>query len=503
MNRTKRIAVGSFISVSFSLLQMILALWKTKLVISSFGVDVNSINAAAAQVFSYVVLLEGGIGAGFLYKMYGPMAEGDKNGVNQLYNGLRYSMKRVAIIMGVVLIAVSFLYPLVLADNQLGYPRIVLILLLLSARMMIPYYFSVHNKQMLIISEQQYILSLIDGSINLAFSLTEVFMIAVLHSGFETVLLVGILFTGLNSFLYYWAVMRTIKPFVAATKVRSMDGIKMTKDIMFHKLCYIANAQIDLLILSFLDLFKTTVYSAYNGIINYPTQIINKVITNIRGTIGIKLNSNAETESYSLFKEIFALNTFIASVVCCVFIIMINDFIGLWLGKEFLVSRFAVVLYSMCMFNAMLNESYLIIRDGKGLYKESKWYTLATAIGNLVLSIVLVKKLGIEGLLLATVMCTYLIMDVGNILLIFNKVFHKKPTVYFDYLRSFCAILVGAWLGGVVHNSIYMIMKEGNYVSFAVCAMGVSALVILVTYVIFYASNYYFRRIINRIIHIR
>lgn len=501
MDRSKKIALGSIIGVLFSLIQIILVFWKTRLIIYSYGVDINSINAAATQLLGYVTLFEAGIGAGFLYKMYKPMAEKNEFEVNRLYNGLKKSMKRIATLMTGVLLVICVLYPLALANENFSYLRIMLILILLSARMLIPYAFSIHNRQMLILTEQQYIISFIDGIINLLFSVFEIFLIKYFNASYEAVLILGILFTGINSLLYYVAVMKSVKPLVTNTTECSFEGTKMTKDIIFHKLCYVANAQIDVFILSFLNLFKTTVYSTYNSIISYPTQIMNKIISNLRATMGLKLNSkDYASKSYPLFKEIISLNTFLASVVCCVFVILVNEFVTLWLGANFIVSQFSVILFAMILFNSMINESILIIRDGSGLYKESKKYTFATAVANLVFSVILVQKLGIDGLLIATVCCTYFIMDIGNNMLIFSKVFHCKMTIYFDYLISVFSIFIAYHAGNSIYKLVLNLFTNTNYITFAIAAAVVSSVVFLICFSLFFVANKYFRKIIKRII---
>ena len=296
MNRAKKVALGSVFSLVFALLQIVLSLLRTRIIINGYGTDINSISSVSSQLFNYVTLLEGGIGAGFLYTMYKPMAEQNLLEVNKLYNGLKKSIRRVAYFMFGLTIVISFTYPLVVANNKLGYARIAWIFLLMAVRYIIPFFFSVHNKQLLILSEKQHFLSLIDGFISVGIIVMELLLIGVFKLPFEVVLLSGIAFTVLTAFLYRICVLKTCNELIAKTSEYSLAGKKMTKDIMFHKICYIANTQVDGVLLSFLDLFKTTVYMAYNSIVSYPATIMNKVITNLRGALGIKMNSKDTNE---------------------------------------------------------------------------------------------------------------------------------------------------------------------------------------------------------------
>ena len=68
MNRTKIALKGTYISIFFTVIQGLLTFWRTRIIITTYGTDVNSISAAATQVFSYLVLFESGLGAAYLFK---------------------------------------------------------------------------------------------------------------------------------------------------------------------------------------------------------------------------------------------------------------------------------------------------------------------------------------------------------------------------------------------------------------------------------------------------
>lgn len=500
MNRSKRIFLGAGISLFFSCLQILLSLWRTRVIILNIGTEINSINAVSSQLFGYVGLLEGGIGAGFLYKMYAPMASSDLLEINKLYNGLRYSMRKVSLLMLLIMFIASLIYPLLMASNSIGYTRTVLLLILISVRYIVPYFFSVHNKQLLILTERQYILNTIDGVINILILVMEIVLVNYFHVPFEGVLVMGIVFSVATAVLYRLAVLKSLRQLVSQTREKSLEGTKMTKDILVHKLCYIANTQIDAFILSFLDLFKTTVYTSYNSIVGYPHSIMSKVMTNLRGTIGLKLNSKdvSEEENYSLFKEMLALNITVACIICSTFIVMINQFVTLWLGEEYVLDFACCVLFALNLFQGLLNDIIIMMRDGKGLYKESKGYTLATAVCNLVLSLILVHFLGIKGLLLATVISTYLIMDIGNNFLIFKCIFHRKMTIYLDYLLAAITMIISVALGKLLKLMAFQYDLNYSWWNFALEAIVTIIISTIVTFVLQSIFNPYFRKLLSR-----
>lgn len=85
-----------------------------------------------------------------------------------------------------------------------------------------------------------------------------------------------------------------------------------------------------------------------------------------------------------------------------------------------------------------------------GLYKESKWFSFREGIVNLILSVILVRFWGIEGILFATVFATYTMLLPGNARLAYNKVMGRRNTVWIDYLIMIitAACLIWSFGGG-------------------------------------------------------
>ena len=141
MNRTKMIIKASFVSLIMYALTAVLGIVRTGVFIKIYGSASNGAMQLSSQIFNYLIILESGLGAAYLFKMYRPFEEKNFKKVNALYNGLSKSLKKIATIMFTILVIVSFSYPLIVKDNSLPYLRIALILLLIGVKNIIPYYF--------------------------------------------------------------------------------------------------------------------------------------------------------------------------------------------------------------------------------------------------------------------------------------------------------------------------------------------------------------------------
>uniref|UniRef100_UPI0034D3E880 hypothetical protein n=1 Tax=Priestia megaterium TaxID=1404 RepID=UPI0034D3E880 len=441
MNLTKVALRGAYISIIIALIQGGLTFWRTNVIITTYGTDMNSISQVAYQVFSYLTLFESGLGAAYLYKMYEPISSKQYQKVNALYLGLTISLKRISIKMLIGIALLALVYPFVLSENSVSYFSAFIVIILLGIRFVFPYYFTISKKNMLAITERQYLVVLIDGTINCLIIIFEIFLSKVLGLRIEYVLSVGILLSILSNYIYQSIVKRKCKDIINNEVQPLFDGDQMTKDIMVHQVASLANSKIDTLILSVVDLFSVTVYAAYDAVMTYPITLVNKIVDTIRASIGLKLASSVEN-TYSVFKEIMSINFFIASVTTSIFISVVNDFISLWIGEKFILNNYCVILFGAILMRRLIINSIYLVRDGQGLYKESKNYTLLTAVVNVILSVILVKVFGILGLLVATVLSSYLIMDLGNYYLVYCIVFKKKLVIYWDLFIVCVSVLI-------------------------------------------------------------
>lgn len=85
---------------------------------------------------------------------------------------------------------------------------------------------------------------------------------------------------------------------------------------------------------------------------------------------------------------------------------LLNPFVELWLGKEYLLPELTVGLLVAYFYLHFLRRIPLIFRDAAGLYYEDRLKSIAELVLNLVLGWLLVQRYGIAGIFLAGLIST-------------------------------------------------------------------------------------------------
>lgn len=419
---------------------------RTAAVIRGFGNEANAVDQSAQKLFNYFVLFESGMSAAYLYKMYEPMAVHDKNRIISLYQGLTKSMHKIAVEMFLACIPVAFIYAVVIKRETIHYISAMLIIFLNGCRFITPYLVSVSKKTILTLYGYKYIADIIDGAANSVIVLIELFLIGKTNLSIAQILCISCCLGLILGTLYIIPVRLLCGDIIHIKKTPSFEAKRMTKDILFHQVASLLNSNIDTILLSVSRLSLVTVYQAYEMILTYPVVATNKITENFRAELGVILKIDKK-RAYALFQKMMAFHMFVAIVAVSVYVVAINPFIELWLGRQFTIGKAGVYLFAVCMVHRMIINVVYIVRDGEGLYAESKYFSVIEALMNLILSIILVIPFGIEGVMTATVLAVYLGLLPGNARLVFRDIFQKKNSLYLDYLTVILATVfsVGIW----------------------------------------------------------
>lgn len=429
MNRDRLAVRNTAASIFFSVLNFALGIVELKLFLDAYGDAVNGLIQTGSQALSYLALIESGICAAFLFHLYKPIAENRYDAVSSLYKGFGRSMRTVVLLMLGGALLISVILPLGIQDKSVSFQSSILILALISLRYIAPYYFSLAPKYMIIAREKRYKAEILDGiqlalvyAINIAvlvFFRPEVHLL--LTSNALVVIGIGL--------AYRRTMRREYKGLLTEDAVADMTPTKMTGNLMAHNVSGLAFNNSSGIILSVFtpSLSAAFIYASYNKIAANIVQTVQRIVEGTSASIGIKVSRN-DRNVYNVYRQIHSGTMAVASVVSIVFIVCMNAFVELWIGRAYVLSDLNVLLFGLAMYANIMLPAYYVARNARGLFRESRNFTIAQAVVNIFVAVALVKPLGITAILLGILVGRYGIAIPMNYRLIYQEVFpSEKP----------------------------------------------------------------------------
>jgi len=485
---SKHIVWGSFLSMIVLVIQMFAALVKVRVILTNYGHEYYSIFQSSNGIFSYLILIESGFSVAYLLKMYEPYAKKDYQKVQSLYAGLEHMLYKVAMLMLMGVVAITLIYPLILADNNLGVLEIRILIALCGLKFVLPYFFTVAKKQILNVVERSYLISIIDSSVNLITDAIIIIIACFTDWGFIATVIASVLML-VPSIIVYTCILQYYKKKLNFSEnvEPSYEASSMTKDIMAQKIAYLADNNVDQIILSTRDLLQTTVYTSFGSVVSYPVSLINQLISSFRGHMGVKLAGDVDS-SYLPFRKLLSINLYIATVISSVFILQSQAFVKLWIGDTYAATDLTIFLFAIILLRKCAENTITIAREGRNLYKESKKYALCAAAVNFFLSIVLVQFFEINGLLLATIIADLFVLDYNNYMIVFHNIFSRKVDILKEVMPSVLALMLSIF---VKHSSWFSTLDQSTWIRFIAYSIAVSLTVaVLVLMAYLFCSSY-------------
>lgn len=393
-------------NVAYSIIGQIIALALgiivPRLVIVSYGSEVNGLLSSVSQVITYLSLLEAGVGVAALQSLYKPISENDTNSVNSILSATHSYYRRTGAIYFALLIVLSFLYP-VIVTSSLDYWFVIAIVFICGVPNVINYFFQGKLKILLSATGDNYIVT---NLATITSTLATVAKILLLMAGVN-VIFVQLIYcvVSLVQMLFIYLYVRKRYPWVNVRVKPDLAALNQKNATLLHQICMLITNSTDVLLLSiFCDLKVTSIYTVYNMIFSIIYTMSNSINGGVQFIFG-----NAFCKGKEYYKRVIDLHeTYymgICSALMAVTYVMILPFLRLYTeGADINYIDFWVpVLFTAIeLLRAMRNSSINTISVA-GHFKQTSKYAVIESIINITLSIALVWWLGMYGVLIGTV----------------------------------------------------------------------------------------------------
>lgn len=431
--RTKR-SILNFITSFFPwVIIALIGFPKIHLFISNYGSELNGLTQLIYQIFSYFGLAEMGFGAAISYKLYKLFVENDKEKISSVFTGAVRIYKKMGLIIFSLGIFFAIVSAMFLNSDEISQLYIFAIILLNSIDYLLIYLLLMPYQTLLIADQKKYKVNIILNTKLFLFKIVELLLIA-FKVEYILIVIVGIIFNLISNYL---VVKQTLKnyPWLNRKSIPDYSTVVMTKDVFVHKISKIVFNNTDAILLSLFKggLLSVSIYSSYNYIMSYLTQILEYILNSPLESFGnlfADVKENEKKKKY-IFNEYQSLSMFISIFFSAMFYISILSFVKIWLGEKYLISNIAVLLFASILFVKCIYSPVSTMISVVGKFKETKTATIIAAISNVLLSILLVGKYQISGVLFATLISELFITMPFYVKKIYKSVLNENKINYY------------------------------------------------------------------------
>lgn len=498
MNDRTRIAkISTLINMFSQVITYFFNFVSRKVILLSLGVEYLGLNSTLSQVLGALSVTDLGIQTVIIYKLYKPVVEGNKEKICELLSIIRFFYRIVALI--IILGAVSLLPFLdwILTGISIPNEQIYYAWIIMATSSALSYLMN-YNSTIIYADQKQYIYQGINILLNIgmvSINLVTLYFFKNYYI-YLAVNMIGI-FLGnlilviLRIKMYPWVY------FVKAKWTSVVDVAKDTLDLFVGRLTgYIFNSTDNIIV----SIFISTTLVGYLGNYSSISLAVCFFIANLCGPIQAIVGNMLVLQKRTFLNNFIRKYTYVLYLIgSCLIIptaLLLDDFVELFYGKDYLLDHSILYLLILFAIFANLQTATGTILDADGQFKKERNFYIISSCLNIVLSILGAITIGIEGVLLASVICM--------IFLLFSRVFYCYKLVvknsgkvlfqYFYYIFKFFFLFVCIWVGlRVVFDlwlpfvSIYMFIIKGT----------ISVLFVIMTHLVLFGRTSEFKYLLS------
>ena len=501
MGRVKRaaknIAVGYISNIATAILGFVLR----TVFIMRLSDTLLGVNSLYSNILSMLSLAELGIGTAMNYSLYGPMARGEIEKIKSYMQLYKKAYRMIAAVIACVgLVIVPFLPNIVRGADYLTRTQLTVYYLIFLFNTVSTYFVS--YKYSLCLAEQKDFIQTNALMLAKAATVSLQIIVILLTSNFLLFLLTSAAVQLIQIFIVN-AYLNKLYPYLKDKDVTPLDEeskkdvMTKTKALMLHKIGDTARLQTDAIVISsFINVTVVAVVDNYNLIINTISGFVNIIFNSVISGFGNLIATESEDKQYRSFKVYRFFAVWVYGFTAVGFYLLLTPLIKIWLhdDKWLLTS---VVIGTVLTDYYLKGERIALMnyKTAAGVYEPDKYLSLIQGAVNLVVSIVLVIKIGLVGVYIGTVV-SGLIANITKPFIVYKYCFHRSAKGYF--IDSFKYILVMGLELAILIPIKTIVMRNITIVSFIIMFV-IVCVIFNVVFLAFFGRTKEFRYIMDTV----
>lgn len=408
-SRTSNSIRNSSFSALAQIVSIILNFVGRTFFIKLLNIEYLGVNGLFSNIITMLSLAELGVGTAIVYMMYDPIAKRDVRKV-AAYNQL---FRKIYNIIGVFILIVGLCVTPFLSNVIKDAPDIkenlYVIYILFIVNSSISYFFT-YKRSLLIAHQKEYL-----NSLNVVYFaiIKDIILIIVLllTRSYYLYLLSQIVITFLSNYTISRVADKTFPEIVKIkdekiTKEEKKAIAKHTAGMVCHKIgSVIVSGTDNILISSVVGISAVGIYSNYKLIQKVSSQVISQAVNSVTASVGNLVASSDNDRVYDVFKKLYFVNFTLSYFVAVLFFALIDSFITIWIGEEFIMEYWSMLIISVNLFFNQIRVPSQVIINSYGVFWEVKWKSIVEALINLSASLffAFILKMQLTGILLGTI----------------------------------------------------------------------------------------------------
>lgn len=445
-SRTYNSIMNSLFGIVASVLVTILNFVVRVVLVRELGEEINGLHNLFQSIINVMTLMELGISTAMIIHLYAPVKEGDELLIKGILNFYKKIYSWLSLIFTSVCLLVAFFLidRIVTTTIPLTELRVYFILFALSFSVNYILYY----KRSLLYAEQKNRVSIIVSTgCELLFRTIQIILIIVFHQYVLFLLVTICEKIACNSICNYYVDKRF--PYLkhnkeSLNKEKKVAIINTVKPLFVNQMANTVQLASRSILISILlgNVAIVGYFGNYQLILNVVQMIYGQFGGAITSSFGnLSVDNDADRMRIAYLKSSFVMNR-IAIVCCACFVCVVQDFIYVVFGPNFVISLVCVFILTINLVVYLLDIPIISVQNAMGLHRLDAWHMVIQAVCAITLGYFLGKIWGMMGIFVGLMLPLIVFTFIRKGIVISRKAFGMCAKDYLSYIGKEFAIVL-------------------------------------------------------------
>ncbi|MGL5272760.1 MAG: lipopolysaccharide biosynthesis protein, partial [Phocaeicola sp.] len=389
------------VNLLFYFLSLFFAFFSRKIFLDCLGAEFIGLTSTLGSILGYLNLAELGIGTAVSVFLYKPLEQKNYQKLNELMSLFGYLYQQIGFVIGACGVVLSLFFPFMFSQTEGGLFIVYFAFYSYLGSVLIGYFFN--YRQLLLTADQKnYLVAVYFQSAGLVKIALQI-SLALYYNNLYLFVGVELFFSAIGCLVlnrkinneYSWLVSDKTKGKLLLKQYP--DILKNTKQVFIHKLKdFLLGRSDELFVFAFVSLKMVAYYGNYTMIITKVSLLFQYMLDGVSAGVGNLVAEGKKQHILNVFWELMAIRHFVAGLICFSMYYFLEPFITLWLGPEYVLDNFILVLLVAYLYIQQSRGAVDLFNHAYGLYADT-WSAWVEMILNIGFTLLLAFKLEIAG----------------------------------------------------------------------------------------------------------
>lgn len=502
-SRVKKSMLNARVNLIFYFIILVLSFFSRKIFLNTLGADFVGFTGALQNLLGFLNLAELGIATAIGYVLYKPLFDHDEQKINEIVSVLGYLYRWIGIIILVVGVIMSAFLPLIFPHTDFDFVLIYFAYYSFLASTLIGYFIN-YRQNLLGADQRNYVVVGYFQTSNIIKMLVQ--MASAYYTGNYYLWVAIELGFGVG---YSFVLNRKIDQTYPWLKTELKEGhrlfkkypevFKYTKQLFIQKVSGVVQWQtVPFLTYAFASLQMVAFYGNYTIITDKLAQFINTFLESTGAGVGNLIAEGNKSNIKKVFWELLSMRYFIGGVISFCIYMLIEPFIMLWLGEQYVLDNIVVFLIMVNVFISYTRGGIMQFNYGYGLFWDV-WAPIAEVVINLGVACGCGTLWGLPGVLMGGIVSQLLIVNIWKPYLLYHWGFKDSIWEYiWGVLRLYSIILLPMIIVYFANHNCVSIETNTSFLNWIIYSVIIAGSYSLVTFILMYTCVPQFKMFVHR-----